>query len=107
MKIDDDVAMVSKRFGVDPALIQAVVNAEGNIVKAVQCSIPSVNTRAAALDVTCRSAAHALSDYVKATNAAGFVSFWAERWAPPGALNDPTHLNANWPTNVLKLWRSL
>ena len=102
--IDPDVARVAARFGIDPALIQAVVQAEGNILKAVQCSLPSVQTREAALEVTCRSAVHALSDYVKAHAGPEFVAFWAARWAPVGVANDPHGLNAHWPTNVLKGW---
>lgn len=107
MTIDPDVADAAKHFGIDPALIQAVVNAEGNIVKAVQCSLPTITTRHDALDVTCRSAAHALSDFVKAHYAAAFVLFWAARWAPTSAANDPTHLNQNWPVNVRKFWVGL
>jgi hypothetical protein len=102
--IQDDVKRIAKKFGVDPALIQAVVVAEGNILKAVQCSIPSVTTREEALEITCRSASHALSDYIKVIGRGPFVEFWAKRWAPVGAKNDPTSLNANWPKNVLRLW---
>jgi len=40
MKIDSDVRCVSSFFGVDPALVQAVVAAEGDIVRAVRCSYP-------------------------------------------------------------------
>ena len=104
MMIDSDVARIAKDFGVDAALIQAVVNAEGDILKAVRCSVPSVQTRQEALVVTCRSAAHALSDYVKRNDGPAFVQFWAARWAPQGAANDPTSLNANWPVNVAALW---
>lgn len=104
MTIEPDVKRIARKFGVDGALIQAVVQAEGNIIKAVQCSIPSVTTREEALEITCRSAAHAMSDYLKATDAAGFVKFWGHRWAPVGVANDPTNLNANWPSNVLRLW---
>lgn len=103
--IDPDVRRIAKRFGVDAALIQAVIRAEGNILKAVQCSVPSVTTREEAVEVTCRSAAHAMSDYIKQTNPAGFVSFWAARWAPVGVANDPTALNKNWPVNVTKGWK--
>lgn len=99
-----DIHRVAKRFGVDPALIEAVVRAEGNILRAVQCSIPSITTVEEALDVTCRSAVHAMSDYVKGKAAAGFVEFWAKRWAPVGVANDPTHLNSNWPKNVKAFW---
>lgn len=105
MTIDPDVAATAKQFGVDPSLIQAVVQAEGNILKAVQCSIPSVTTRAQALEVLCRSAAHALSAYVSANDAAGFVAFWGAKWAPIGADNDPHDLNRNWPINVLRAWK--
>lgn len=104
MIIDDDVKRIGKQYGVDPALLQAVVIAEGNIVKAVQCSIPSVTTREQALEVTCRSAAHAMSDYIVQQGSSGFVAFWAKRWAPVGATNDPTHLNGNWSGNVQRLW---
>ncbi len=106
MIIDPDVAAAAKHSGLDPLLVQAVVRAEGNILKAVQCSIPSVTTRAEALDVLCRSCVHALSDFVKLsqTEQSNFVSFWAHRWAPEGVSNDPTNLNQNWPVNVLKFW---
>lgn len=102
--LDADVRRIAQHYGVDPLLIQAVVRAEGDIVKAVQCSVPSVATREQALEVTCRSAAHAMSDYLRANSADAFVRFWAHRWAPIGAGNDPTSLNANWPHNVLTLW---
>lgn len=104
MTIDVDVAVIAKRFGVDPLLIQAVVQAEGDIVKAVQCSIPTVTSRAQAIEILCRSAAHALNDYVRFLDPEGFVDFWAARWAPQGAANDPNALNANWPNNVKALW---
>jgi hypothetical protein len=104
--IDFDVTVVAKRWGLDPLLLQAVVKAEGDIVKAVQCSVPSVTTRAAALEVLARSATHALCDFVKQEQADAFVAFWAARWAPVGVANDPHNLNANWSLNVLRLWLS-
>ncbi len=106
MKIDTDVAVIAKRFGLDPKLIQAVVNAEGDIVKAVQCSFPLVETREKALDITCRSCVHAMCDWLKGTKGAdeAFVMFWGARWAPEGAKNDPTGLNSNWVRNVTTLW---
>ena len=109
MNIDPDVKRIAAHFGIDAALIQAVVNAEGGglaIVKAVQCSIPSVTTREQAIDVTCRSAVHAMSDFVKTSQASGYVAFWGARWAPKGVANDPTGLNANWTKNVSQLWES-
>ena len=105
MKLDADVQDIAKHYGVDANLIQAVVAAEGDILKAVQCALPKTKTREEAIGITCRSAAHALSDFVKARSDAAFVAFWADRWAPRGAANDPHHLNANWPKNVLRLWR--
>lgn len=106
MKIDDDVLLTARRFGIDPALIQAVCNAEGDILKAVRCSLPETPDRAKALDITCRSAVHAMSDYVKLSEdeMRGFVNAWAKRWAPLGAANDPKHLNGNWARNVAALW---
>jgi hypothetical protein len=104
VKIDTDVARISAHFGIDPRLIQAVVIAEGNILKAVQCSLPNVSTREQALEVTCRSAVHAMSDYVKTHAGPDFVAMWANRWAPQGVANDPTNLNGNWPVNVVKGW---
>ena len=114
MTIDLDVAKTAKHFGIDPALIQAVVNAEGDILKAVRCSLPETPDRSHALDITCRSAVHAMCDFVKEHYAANdsehlrdsFVDFWARRWAPVGADNDPHDLNVNWAANVRKLWRS-
>jgi len=106
VRIDPDVRGVATHFGLDPALVQAVVNAEGDILRAVQCSLPSVQTREKALDVLCRSAVHALYDYVRTRDKEGFVQFWGSRWAPRGVANDPHDLNRNWPGNVLRLWES-
>jgi hypothetical protein len=104
MTIDTDVAQIAAQFNIDPRLIQAVVTAEGDILKAVRCSLPETKTRAEAIRILCRSAVHALSDYVKAHCGPEFVSTWAERWAPQHASNDPRHLNANWPRNVIAGW---
>lgn len=117
MTIDPLVARTARHFGLDAKLIQAVVTAEGNIVRAVRISVPSVTTVEEALEITCRSAVHAMSDYLlwEPTAAelaagdaektpAGFVRYWARRWAPRHADNDPTDLNKNWPVNVIRLW---
>ena len=104
--IDPDIRRIAARFGVDPKLIAAVVKAEGDIVKAIQWTFPNVKDKEQALEITCRSAAHALSDFVKAQSPEDFITFWAHRWAPVGASNDPTGLNKNWPVNVLKFWLS-
>ena len=108
--IDADVLAVAKDFGLDPSLLQAVVAAEGNIVRAVQCSVPAVTTRAAALRITARSCVHAMVDWIKSgpgdniERRDAFIAFWANRWAPRGAANDPHNLNANWASNVSRLW---
>jgi hypothetical protein len=103
MKIDADVALIAARWGLSPALLQAIVIAEGDIVKAVRCSVP-VTTRAQALEVLARSTTHRMQEYVAAHDPRGFVEYFASQWAPVGAANDPTNLNANWPRNVLRLW---
>jgi hypothetical protein len=104
MTINPTIRAKAAYFGVDPALVQAVYQAEGGtehaILTAVQCSIPSVQTFEKAIEVVCRSAVHAMSDYVKAHDPAAFVESWAKRWAPRGVANDPT----NRPSNVKRLW---
>ena len=105
MMIDPDVEKAAAQFGLDPKLIQAVVQAEGDILKAVRCSFPDIQSRAQALDILCRSAVHAMSDFLEVDGSRlAFVAWWAKRWAPVGAANDPTGLNSNWPTVVAKLW---
>jgi len=110
MTIDDDVKRIAEGFNLDPSLIQAVVNAEGggdHIIRAVQCSIPSVTTREEAIRITCRSAVHRMRDFIVENGHRGaFVAYWAKKWAPRGAENDPHDQNANWPANVLSGWRN-
>jgi hypothetical protein len=46
-----------------------------------------------------------MSDFLAETQQRrAFLTFWAQRWAPVGAANDPQDLNRNWPANVSKLW---
>lgn len=104
MTVTPDVLRIARKWGIDPKLIQAVLNAEGDIVKAVACSFPNVTTRSEAIEITCRSATHAMSDYLKTECPGDFVAFWAARWAPEGATNDPKALNQFWPHNVLAGW---
>jgi hypothetical protein len=105
MIIDPDVEKAAAQFGLDPKLIQAVVQAEGDILKAVRCSFPDIQSRAQALDILCRSAVHAMSDFLEVDGSRlAFVRFWGARWAPVGAANDPAGLNANWIKNILALW---
>lgn len=109
MSLDPDVQRVAAHFAGTstnfPTLLAAVEQAEGHIVKAVQCSYPSVTTRTEALSITARSAVHAAFDYLAQQGSSGFVRFWQQRWAPEGATNDPTGLNGNWAGNVERLWR--
>lgn len=105
--IDADVTAVAKEFGEDPRLLQAIVTAEGNILKAVQCSVPSVQTREDALRVTCRTINHRRRDYLHTLGTSSeraFVAFLGNVWAPVGADNDPHGLNKNWIGNVTGLW---
>lgn len=102
------VRTAARHFGLEPVLIQAIVDAEGGeqaIIRAVQCSLPEVATLSKALEVTCRTITHALSDFAKVRP--GFIEFLGARWAPQGAANDPTNLNANWVRNVQAIYREL
>lgn len=105
MTIDPDVGTVAKQWGLPATLLQAVVQAEGDLVRAVQCSIPSVTTRAEALEVLARSCTHRMAEFlVVDRRAAAFVTFFGSKWAPVGVANDPRGLNLNWAKNVLALW---
>jgi hypothetical protein len=105
MTFDADVIMTAKKWGLEPALLQAVVTAEGDILKAVRCAVPTAKDRQQALEITCRSATHALRDFIKEYGfGPTFISYWGNRWAPTGAANDPHGLNKNWVPNVTKLW---
>jgi hypothetical protein len=109
--IDPDVRRIATRFaGASasfPKLIAAVVKAEGNIVRAVQCSEPGVTAKEKSLEITARSAVHAMSDFIFADPdlRAKYIETFAATWAPRGVANDPTDLNANWPHNVKAYWK--
>ena len=106
MTIQADVAAVAKHFGEDPVLLQAIVEAEGNILRAVQCSVPSCQTREQALEITCRTLNHQRRSYVaNAKLTSDFLAYFAKVWAPRGVANDPHDLNANWLDNVRHLAR--
>lgn len=106
VSIDPDVRTIAAEFNLDPALVQAVVTAEGNIVRAVQCTYPDVTDRSHAIRITCRSIVHRLCQFAKEQQPSAFVAYMAAAWAPVGAKNDPKGLNKNWPSNVLRLWTS-
>jgi hypothetical protein len=48
--------------------------------------------------MTAHSGAFPVDPHDRYTRA--FIAFMADRWAPRGAGNDPSDLNANWPQNV-------
>lgn len=105
MTIDPDVQLKSSFMGSPVELIQSVVDAEGDIVKAVQCSLPDVQGRDKALEVLCRSANHRAWEFLASKGLDHeFVDYFASKWAPQGVKNDPTDLNANWARNVDALW---
>jgi hypothetical protein len=105
MTIQTDVRGIAASFNLDVALVQAIVNAEGNIVAAVRCSYPNVSTREEAIRILCRSIVHGMRDYIVGQGLAGdFVASFSRKWAPVNVANDPQHLNENWPNNVRKLW---
>lgn len=106
--IDPDVRTVAKRFGLPPAFLQAIVRAEGDILKAVQCSLPHVRDREEALEITARSAVHRLCDFtIQHQYWNDYIAYFGSIWAPKGAENDPTGLNRNWAGNVQRIFRQL
>lgn len=106
MTIDEDVRAICATYADADSLaeiVQAIVIAEGNIVKAVQCSAKGVTTREAALHVVCRSVLHRMSDFaLMPDRARDFVTYFGGYWAPIGVANDPKGLNKNWVPNVTK-----
>lgn len=102
----------ARKWGTDPEWIAAVQKAEGGydaIISAVACTYPELKALPKdvayehAIDIVARSMAHAQADFIKANDyLAAFIDFWAQRWAPVGAKNDPNNLNNNWPLNVKK-----
>ena len=105
---DPDVLGIARQFAgasiAMPKLMQAVVTAEGNIIRAAQCSVPDVETRGDALRILARSIDHHAVDWIMANHAAEFIAYFGAHWAPVGVANDPTGLNANWIANVRALW---
>lgn len=109
MTIDPVVRGVCETFASSDtflSLVQAIVTAEGNILKAVQCSQPTVATEEEAIRVVCRSVIHRMADFVNQQSHDAFVAYMRDFWAPLNAANDPKGLNANWAVNVSKLWPS-
>lgn len=110
--IDSLVHHRAKHWGLPPALLQAVVDAEGGLpalVKAVQCSIPDIVDIGPALDITCRSLVHRLADFLldERDLRVEFLNYFGTKWAPVGVANDPQNLNANWARNANAIYRQL
>jgi hypothetical protein len=110
LTLDTDVRAVAHEFGIDPDLLQSVVNAEdGDIAGAVREAVPSVTTRVGALRVAARSAVHAMSDYIKhggTDRRDAFIMYWGRRW-DWGAVPAADHLDECWVENVYRLWLHL
>ena len=112
-------------------LMVAIVKAEGGddaFVKAIQCSLP-VKAIEEALARGCKTIRNKAMSYPDSpiTPCAKirhdpwtqeptpkclvvtkeFIEYVAQTWAPIGANNDPTNLNANWVTNVKKIYAQL
>ena len=116
MTIDPDVRGIGTQYGGAQSLmslVQAIVTAEGNIVAAVRCSVEDLDQKAAAKSRTVREEAihftyqsviHRMSDWIKEDHPREFVMYLGSKWAPVGAANDPTGLNAFWMKNVSTLW---
>lgn len=105
--IDPRITAAANHWGLDPSLVNAVVQAEGgiaHILTAVQCSTKSVQTIEEALEITCRSATHRMWEYVKTHCGVQYVEYFGSQWAPIGVENDPHNLNVNWVPNVKKFW---
>ena len=115
-------------------LLAAMVDAEGGplaFIKAVRCSRPDVKTLERALAIAAKTVRRVFAAYsleaggmpLELHTRAGtdtytgerepsrivlkepFIDFLARTWAPVGADNDPTNLNANWPRNVKARYR--
>ena len=103
MTIDPDVQRVASEWNLDARLMQAVVQAEGDILKAVRCTYPNTGTREAALRILARSLVHRLCEFAQMYGHE-FVSYFGGKWAPIGVANDPKNLNSNFVRNVQALW---
>lgn len=117
-------------------LITAMIRAEGGtsaFIHAVACSFPETDTINLALARTAKTIRNRIIAYnefqvgplYETIRAKGkdpwtgeddprrlrftdqFIAFLGARWAPIGALNDPTSLNLNWVPNVTRIYREL
>jgi hypothetical protein len=114
-----EIKRVSERYGVDPCFVAAIRKAEnggeGREFGVLSVEAPSY---ARQLAVTCGSTRNSLVRFgaypfeVIRTDQRNnrlvynrqFVRHFQERWAPEGVSNDPTDLNKNWYSNVLRFY---
>ncbi len=83
-------------------LVDAMVKAEGGdeaFIRAVRISVPDCADLDEARRIAVNTITHAQWDYAMHEHS-DFIAFLGARWAPVGAQNDPTNLNANWVKNV-------
>jgi hypothetical protein len=109
------------QHGIDEAFVRAIREQENgpDATEGKEFGEFGVPTRLAAsyeeqLDVTIHTVAHWLSDFqgnplmLGANHRLIYSHTWLVRfaaiWAPVGANNDPTGLNAAWPINVQKFY---
>lgn len=100
-----------RRNKLDPLLLVAITGAESQFGKQVKAGThnpfgwgPHIPFKswAASIDAVARGLRRGyLDEGRKSIRAIG------EKWAPRGASNDPTDLNANWAGNVTKFYREL
>jgi hypothetical protein len=108
MTIDPVVSDTAGHFGLDPKLVQAVVESEGGhdaIIRAVECSIQKPQTYEQAIAIVCRSLVHRAFGFIHTSGLdRAYVGYFSGFWAPIGAPNDPTGLNKNFPSNLIATW---
>ncbi len=107
--INPTVIRICNNWKIDPALVDAMIKAEGGevaFIRAVKISVSTVDTLDRAVEIACRTICHRMMDFVQLDNVRvkSFVGYLGSKWAPIGAENDPTNLNKNWISNVIKLW---
>jgi len=86
------VRAIANHFGLPPAFVQAVMEAEGGshaLVRAVQRTKPQVKSLAQALDVVCRGVVQALAEWTLDTTRQGeFIHYLGLRMVPAGSPED-------------------
>ena len=116
IKWDDEWPLIKAcctAYGVNAYFVAAIRVAEnGNPGREFGVLSTPAPTYADQLRITCETVAHRLTLFAGNAHARigkvsvqsrAFVDWFAQIWAPGGASNDPTDLNANWASNVLML----